>query len=195
MRTEIINNMEKYTKKATAKIFAEVLKVDPKASKLTSLDQAYVILMTHWDLELSIGKSVKEPTKVLLYRDGFVVKEWVFENGWDDKEGDFDWNSIYKETLEDIIKKKLYKRPKLGKRAQKEYDEKVAKAKMEMESQESQEEIQQVEPELTLEQLRKKRDNLSVKIYNWKKSGKNVDELEKEYESLKEQCKKRSKTK
>lgn len=187
--------MEKYTKKATAKIFAEVLKVDPKASKLTSLDQAYVILMSHWDLELSIGKSVKEPTKVLLYRDGFVVKEWVFENGWDDKEGDFDWNTIYKETLEDIIKKKLYKRPKLGKRAQKEYDEKVAKAKMEIESQEDQEEIQQVEPELTLEQLRKKRDNLSVKIYNWKKSGKNVDELEKEYESLKEQCKKRSKTK
>ena len=36
---------EKYTKKATAKIIAEVLKLNPKASKLTSLDQAFVLLM------------------------------------------------------------------------------------------------------------------------------------------------------
>ena len=89
--------MEKYTKKATAKIFAEVLKVDPKASKLTSLDQAYVILMSHWDMELSIYKPLHELTKVALFRDDLIVKEWKFENGWDDKEGDFDWNTIYKD--------------------------------------------------------------------------------------------------
>ena len=189
--------MEKYTKKATAKIFAEVLKVDPKASKLTSLDQAYVILMTHWDLELSIYKPLREPTKVALFRDDLIVKEWKFENGWDDKEGDFDWNTIYKDTLEDIIKHKLYKRPKLGKRAQKKYEEEVAKAKVELEKQEKIEDIPPIkpEPELSLEQLKKKKDNISAKLSMWKRKGKDVTELQKEYDEIKELYKKRSKTK
>jgi hypothetical protein len=189
--------MEKYTKKATAKIFAEVLKVDPKAPKLTSLDQAYVILMTHWNMELSIYKPLHEPTKVALFRDDEIVYEWQFENAWVQNLGDFDWDTIYKDTLEDIIKKKLYKRPKLSKRAQKKHDEEVAIAKMEREKQEKIEEIppQKPEPELSLEQLKKKRDNMSAKLSMWKKMGKDVTELQKEYDELKELCKKRSKTK
>ena len=34
-----------------------------------------------------------------------------------EKEGDWDWDLIYKDVLEAIIKDKLYKRPKIGKRA------------------------------------------------------------------------------
>lgn len=189
--------MEKYTKKATAKIYAEVLKVDPKAPKLTSLDQAYVILMNHWDMELSVYGAVNASTKVALFRDEEIVYEWVFEKAWMQNVGDFDWDTIYRDTLEDIIKKKLYKRPKLSKKAQKKHDEAVAKAKLERETQEKIEEIppQKPEPELSLEQLKKKRNNISVKISNWKKMGKDVTELQKEYNELKELCKKRSKTK
>jgi hypothetical protein len=50
--------------------------------------------------------------------------EWSFENAWDDKQGDYDWNRIYKEVLEDIIKKKLYKRPKVSKRSKKKTESK-----------------------------------------------------------------------
>lgn len=189
--------MEKYTKKATAKIFAEVLKVDPKASKLTTLDQAYVILMTNWDMELSIYGSVNASTKVALFRDEEIVYEWEFEKAWMQNVGDFDWDTIYKITLEDIIKKKLYKRPKRSKRAQKKHDEEVAKAKLERGAQEKIEEIppQKPEPELSLEELKKKRDRISVKLSNWKKKGKDVTELQKEYDELRELYKKRSKTK
>ena len=41
-----------------------------------------------------------------------------------------------------------------------------------------------------LDALRKKRDNLSVRIYNWKSQGKDTTELQAELESLKEQIKK-----
>ena len=116
--------MEKYTKKATAKIIAEVLKLNPKASKLTTLDQAFVILMEHWDMELGLMTKLNEPTIATLYKDEEVPMEWSFENAWDDKQGDYDWNRIYKEVLEDIIKKKLYKRPKTGKRSKKKTDSK-----------------------------------------------------------------------
>lgn len=189
--------MEKYTKKATAKIYAEVLKVDPKASKLTTLDQAYVILMTNWDMELSIYGSVNASTKVALFRDEEIVYEWEFEKAWMQNVGDFDWDTIYRDTLEDIIKKKLYKRPKRSKRAQKKHDEEVAKAKLEREAQEKIEEIppQKPESELSLEELKKKRDRISVKLSDWKKKGKDVTELQKEYDELRELYKKRSKTK
>lgn len=185
---------EKYTKKATAKIIAEVLKLNPKASKLTSLDQAFVLLMTHWDMELGLLSKLNEPTKATLYRDDDTPHEWLFENAWDDKEGDYDWNTIYKTVLEDIIKKKLYKRPKLGKRAQKKYEEEVAKKKAEREAREV-EENKVLEPPKslpTLQELRKQRDNLSVKLYDWKKKNKDlqaITEAERQLNEIKQQIK------
>lgn len=115
---------EKYTKKATAKIIAEVLKLDPKASKLTTLDQAFVILMEHWNMEIGLLTKLNEPTKVTLYRDDDTPYEWSFDDAWIDKEGDYDWNRIYKGVLEDIIKQKLYKRPKVSKRSKKKTESK-----------------------------------------------------------------------
>ena len=185
---------EKYTKKATAKIIAEVLKLDPKASKLTTLDQAFVFLMGHWNMELGLMTKLNEPTKATLYRDDDTPMEWSFEDVWIDKDGDYDWNRIYKEVLEDIIKKKLYKRPKLGKRAQKKYEEEVALKKAKREAEEAKENIvpEAPKPKLTIQELRKRRDNLSVKLCDWKKKNKDpmaIAEAEKQLEELKKQIK------
>lgn len=185
---------EKYTKKATAKIIAEVLKLNPKASKLTSLDQAFVLLMTHWDMELSLLSKLNEPTKAILYRDDDTPYEWSFENAWIDKEGDYDWNTIYKTVLEDIIKKKLYKRPKLGKRAQKKYEEEVAKKKAEREAREVEEDKVPEPPKSlpTLQELRKRRGHLSAKLWDWKKKNKDpqaIAEAERQLNELKQQIK------
>lgn len=184
---------EKYTKKATAKIIAEVLKLNPKASKLTSLDQAFVLLMTHWDMELSLLSKLNEPTKAILYRDDDTPYEWSFENAWIDKEGDYDWNTIYKTVLEDIIKKKLYKRPKLGKRAQKKYEEEVAKKKAEREAKEAEENKVKVEtPQVSLVELRTQRGQLYAKISNWKKQKKDpnvIAAMEVQLEEIKKQIK------
>ena len=182
--------IEKYTKKATARILAEVLKVNPKASNLTTLDQAFVILMTHWDLELGIINKLNQPTKVSLYRDETIPAEWEFENGWDEKQGDFDWNTIYKEVLEDIIKRRLYKRPKLGKKAQKKYDEEVAKLKEEK-VKAAEAEAKQGE-KVPFEILKQKRNQLSSKITNWKKAKREpneIAELQKQLDEVKLQIK------
>lgn len=178
---------EKYTKKATARIISEVLKIDPKASKLTSFDQAFVKLMTYWDMELGIITKINQPTIVTLYRDEETPYEWKFEDAWVEKEGDYDWNTIYKTVLEDIIKLKLYKRPKLGKRAQKKRTEEITKKKKV--------EVEEVKTETTkptLEELRKQRDNLSAKISQWKrnkKDPKTLETFEKQLEDLRKQIK------
>ena len=177
---------EKYTKKATARILKEVLKVNPKASGFTTLDQAFVMLMDHWDLELGIESAHvnkrSNNTVLTLYRDGDKVETWDTKKDlWDSKEGDFDWNFIYKLVLENIIRLRLYKRPKVSKRAAKvvtpEPVEEVA-TKSEI-----------VTPTSTVSDLRKKRDTISVKIHGWKKKGKDVTELEKELAEIKAKIK------
>ena len=105
----------KYTKKASARIIKEVQKFNPKASANTSYDQAFVALMTEWDMELGIETS-NGITTCAVYRDGSVVYTCEFKDAWDDKTGDWDWNTIYRTVLEHIIKTRMYKRPKVSKR-------------------------------------------------------------------------------
>lgn len=167
--------MEKYTKKTSARILKEVLKVKPQASKLTSHDQAFVILMTEWDLELSV--ETKKTTICQLYRDNEVAYKWEFDDIFN--EGDWDWNVIYKTTLEDIIKHKLYKRPKLTKKQLKQKEE-----ARKLEEKANQEKQKPVVPQLSIDDLKKKRSNLSAKISNYRKKGKDVTSLEHEMDEI-----------
>ena len=96
-----------YTKKASAYILKAVLKENPNASKLTTLDEAFVLLMDKWDLEGSIETSSKNITVFKLYRDDEVIKEFTWEGAWLPKEGDWNWNLIYKDVLETILKTRL----------------------------------------------------------------------------------------
>lgn len=109
--------MEKYTRKATARILKEILKFRDKISGTTTFDQAFVILMTEWDMECGVEKT-GGITKGTIYRDKECVHtfEWSNEDAWIEKDRDWDWNFIYKNFLEHIIKTKLYKRPKVTKR-------------------------------------------------------------------------------
>ena len=107
--------MEKYTKRASARIIKEVLKFRDKVSGNTTYDQAFVILMEAWDLECGVVTS-RIQTKCDIYRDKESVH--TFEWGTDvfnKKSGDWDWDFIYKTVLEHIIKTRLYKRPKTRK--------------------------------------------------------------------------------
>ena len=120
----------KYTRKASARIIKECLKFKPSISGNTSYDQAFVLLMTEWDLELSIEK-IEKSVLCSIHKDGNTVHEfkWSVDDAWDDKEMDFNWDYIYRLSLEHIIKTKLYKRPKLSKREL----NAIAKAKAEQE--------------------------------------------------------------
>lgn len=118
----------KYTKKASARIIKEVQKINPKVPLTTTFDQAFVLLMTTWDMELGV-ETTNTSTTCAISRDGSVVHTMEFDNVWDDKTGDWNWNVIYKDVLEHIIKTRMYKRPKISKREL----NRIAKEKVEAE--------------------------------------------------------------
>ena len=107
----------KYTKKASARIIKEVQKINPKTPLTTTFDQAFVLLMTEWDLELGIEKTDTSITTTL-HKDGNSSElfKWPTKDAWSEKDCDFNWDFIYRNVLERIIKDKLYKRPKISKR-------------------------------------------------------------------------------
>lgn len=176
--------MEKYTKKANAYIMKQVLKVDPKASGRTTFDQAYVILMTEWDLEGDLVSTTKE-TIFKIWRDDEVchMLTWPGKEAKNEKEGDWDWDLIYKDVLQTIIKDKLYKRPKIGKRAAAKLakEKELAKKEAEMVTKKA---LAKKQAEEDFELLKKKKSNLYMKIRTWKKKGKDTSELEKEFNEV-----------
>lgn len=121
--------MAKISKKCTADILKHVQKIEPNISKNTTWDEAWNILSEAWEFEADLSHTVKEKTVFTLYRDGLLVETYKLGDMWDDKVGDFNYTDIFKSVLDNITKRRLYKRPKLGKRAQKKYDEEVEKAK------------------------------------------------------------------
>ena len=187
--------MEKYTKKANAYIMKQVLKVNPNASGRTTLDQAYVLLMTEWDLEGDLVSTTTETT-FKIWRDGEVCHSlvWPKKVAKNEKEGDWDWDLIYKDVLQVIIKDKLYKRPKLGKRAAaklaKEREEATKKAALEAKkaaaekSAKKAKEAAKASAEKDIELLKKRKKQLYMKIYNDKKKGIDTTHIQKEHDEL-----------
>ena len=182
-------DIQKYTKKANAYIMNHLLKMNPKASKLTSFDGAYVYMMNEWNLDgdLELSKGI---ASFKIWRDDEVVETltWPKAKAWIDKEMDFDWNLIYKDVLEKIIKNRLYKRPKLSKRALKKKEEAKQEAIIEANKEREAKELAKKKEE-ELVSMRKKKNNLQQRIYDWKKKGKDPAELIKELDEVVEYLK------
>lgn len=121
--------MSKISKKCTADILKHVQKIEPTISKNTTWDEAWNILSEAWEFEADLSHTIKDKTVFTLYRDGLLVETYKLGDMWDDKLGDFNYTDIFKSVLDNITKRRLYKRPKLGKRVQKKYDEEVASIK------------------------------------------------------------------
>lgn len=104
------------TKKASTRIFKELEKINPKISPKTTFQQAFEILMTEWDLELSV-ESTTTSTTCSIYKDNAVAYtfNWTRKESYNERDCDWDWNFIYKNVLEHIAKTRMYKRPKISK--------------------------------------------------------------------------------
>jgi hypothetical protein len=63
----------KLSKKANAYVLNQVLKVEPKALKTTTYDQAFDILMEHWGLEATIETKRTNITLVKIFREDEVI--------------------------------------------------------------------------------------------------------------------------
>lgn len=97
----------KLSKKANAYVLNQVLKVEPKAPKTITYDQAFDILMEHWGLEATIETKRTNITLVKIFREDEVVKTYEYPNIF--RDGTWDWDLLFRDTLEDIIKKKVWK--------------------------------------------------------------------------------------
>ena len=104
------------TKKASTRIFKELEKINPNISPKTTFQQAFEILMTEWDLEMSV-ESTTTSTTCNIYKDNAVAYtfNWTRKESYNERDCDWDWNFIYKNVLEHIAKTRMYKRPKISK--------------------------------------------------------------------------------
>ena len=182
---------KKLSKKASAKVWGVAAKFQPNLSKNTSYDEAWEIIATEGELEGEIDVNKWGQGKFTLYRGEEVLK--VYELDVIFRDGDWDWTTIYKTVCEDVVARRLYKKPKLSKKAQKQKDEEVARLAQERKLKEELEEQamlkeQQKQPELeqTKEELDRLKFNLKMKIKNWTKKGKDVSELESELKEINE---------
>ena len=119
----------KISKKCTADIYKHVEKAVPGITKNTTWDEAWNILSAAWEFEADLVHTINEKTVFTLYRDGLLVETYKLGDMWDEAKGDFNYTDIFRTVLDNITKRRLYKRPKLGKHTQKKYDEEVEKAK------------------------------------------------------------------
>lgn len=164
---------ETYTKKASARIIHELLKHEAKVSGNTTYDQAFIKLMTAWDLEGGLANTGNK-SLFYVYRDGELVHtfEWSKAEAYIEKERDWNWTFIYKTVLEHIIKTRLYKRPKIGKRAAAKLAKEKAAPVKPIETP-----IESPYKNMDSEALRKLKNNLSSKISRGKKTGMPENEL------------------
>lgn len=191
---------KKLSKKASAKVWGVAAKFRPNLSKNTSYDEAWEIIATEGELEGDIEANKYGMTKFTLYRGEEVLH--VYDLGVVFRDGDWDWTTIYKTVCEDIVARRLYKKPKLSKKAQKQKDEEIAKLAAERKLREEQEEQamlkeqqKQPEQEQTKEELDRLKFNLKMKIKNWTKKGKDVTELEAELKEINEKIASKKETK
>ena len=109
---------DKISKKATLKIIKVVQKIDPSKSKLTTFDEAWDIIATKYGFYGNlITKSMEDTIFELLLDDEANTK--IYQFNWSNDKvfecGDWDWNVIYKDVLEFIIKNKLFTKKKIDK--------------------------------------------------------------------------------
>lgn len=175
---------KKLAKKASVKVWTVASKFQPNLSKNTSYDEAWEIIANEGDLEGEIETSRFNQTKFILYRGEEQLK--VYELGNIFKDGDYDWTAIYKTVCEDVVARRLYKKPKLSKKAQKAKDEEIAKQIQIRKEKEQKEEAERLKEEAKTEsyehtpitELRRLRDNLKMRIWDWKKKNKDITPLE-----------------
>lgn len=168
---------KKLTKKASSRIYNVVIKFQPKASKLITYDEAWEVIANEGNLEGEVETKRNGDTKFILYKNDEIIHTYNLTGTFKPEIGDWDWTTIYKTVLEDVISRRLYKNAKKSKKKL----EKPVSIEKPLSKKE--------EKVIDIKELRRQRDNLSVKIWDWKKKGKDVTELENKLHQLKEELK------
>ncbi|MBR5296637.1 MAG: hypothetical protein IKU29_02060 [Parabacteroides sp.] len=154
------------SKKVTTKIYKLLEKLNPEQPKRTTFEEAWDIFSKEFGLDLDIYTDVKDVTVITLSRNEEELDTYTLTDVF--KNGDWDWDVILKMVMEDVIRKKYYKFKK-QKKFQKKENPPTPKEESSM---------------LTIDVIKKRKQQLYMKIRNWKAKGKSTKELELEYNEI-----------
>lgn len=209
---------DKISKKATAKIINLVQSIDPKRSKLTTFDEAWEVISEAWGLSGSLKSDNTTTTFALTTDQDTMLHKFIWDNKDVFCDGDWDWTKVFDEVIKYIMKNKL-NNPKNIKKLAKQYVDdaaavclsntakKLAKTaqiskidnkqhkssgdnKNSVKSKENAVKIDSTTQTISIESLKKKKSQLYYKIRSDKRKGRDVADLEKEYDEIITQLKK-----
>ena len=190
--------MAKASKKASSSIISLIQAIDSSKSKLISYDEAWEVISEYTGIDGGIYNSIKTDKTVFTLSiksddEDIEIGKIEFDSKDVFLDGDWDWTVIFKTVIEYMIKNKLVKKPRTKKDGSKSDGKYVLKrsktaqiSKISTELTKSLPKEEKAVKSQDIQELRKKRFKLSCKISNWKKKGKDITQLEKEYNELRQ---------
>ena len=185
------------SKKINSKIWTLVNNVEPGVSKNISWEQAWEKLSDWGGFEGGVETKADGTTLFDIWIEGVKVKVLTIADGWNEKEGDWNWDQVFGQALDYIFDEGLIKKPRARRKDAKTKTIKKAvinrtkTAQISKQTEEMSNSIAAQEnaqnkrvfeaqwySEKNLTDMKKRLNNLSVKKSDWKKKGKDVSEIE-----------------
>ncbi len=184
-------------KKVSTKFWTLVNNIEPGVSKNITWSDAWEKLSSWGGFEGGLETKANGDTTMDIWIGGQKVKVLPIQNGWNEKEMDWNWYEVFGQTLEYIFGEGLIKKPRARRKdakVEKAVKVSVNRAKVAQISKETEEVSNSIAAEKiaqnkrdfeaqwysekNLEDMKKRLNNLSVKKSDWKKKGKDVSELD-----------------
>jgi len=190
-------------KKVSTKFWTLVNNIEPGVSKNITWSDVWEKLAAWGGFEGGLETKANGDTTMDIWIGDQKVKVLPIQNGWNEKERDWNWHEVFGQALEYIFGEGLIKKPRARRKDAK--VEKVVKvsvnrAKVAQISKETEEVSNSIAAkkiaqnkrdfeaqwysEKNLEDMKKRLNNLSVKKSDWKKKGKDVSELDRMMEDF-----------
>lgn len=164
--------MAKLTKKATPKIIELVRAIDTGMGKNISFDEAWDIIGEYIGVEVEMVCNTNNVTTMVMYKGDDEIGKLSWNNVFIKENGDWDWNRIYKDAIEYMMKNKIVKKPRQSHPQKKTNNNIINKKSTLNEAQDN------------IDDLKKKKQSLYQKLRKWKMKGKDVTVLQKEYDNI-----------
>lgn len=185
------------SKKVSTKIWTLVNNIEPGTSKNIDWDSAWDKLASWGGFEGGVETKSNGTTLFDIWIEGQKVKVLNIKDGWNEKEGDWNWDQVFGQALDYIFSEGLIKKPRARRKDAK--VKKVAKAvinrtKTAQISKQTEEMSNSIAAQIeaqnkrvfekewysskNLEDLKRRLGNLSVKKSEWKKKGRDTSEIE-----------------
>lgn len=180
-------------KKAPQTILSMVKIIDPTVSNNTNLERAWEVISEYWNIEGELYAADSRSNNVtsfnIIYNGNLIhTCTWPTSEAWDNKEGEFNFNLIYKDVLEWLIKSKTLKKSRIRKSSKSgkiDLPKNCKKIQEDMDIKSKKSEVLSVD----FEDLKRQKMRLYQKIRNDKKKGLDVAILERQYKQICEQLK------